>query len=131
MMGGQMVVAMCAGVVCAGVVCAGVSTGMLFAMVSAGMMFSAVMTPAVMSPSMMAATVTTAMTPTAASEHGRGKQYPGQRGQSAANGENRQFPGAANDFLPIRRCGALEILALGRQLDEGFHRATFLESGAK
>jgi hypothetical protein len=91
----------------------------------APMMTASVMTTTVVSPAVMSAS----MTATAASEDGTGQQQAGQRGQSPANAEKPWFRAAADDFSPVRRCSALEIVALGRQLDAGFHRATFLESG--
>jgi len=117
-----MVAMMVAGMMIAGVP-ARVTGELMFATVAARMAAS-LPSPAGVSATAAAATPTTA----AMSEDGSGQQYRGQRGQSPANAENRQLRAAADEFGPVRRCGALEILTLGRQLDEGFHRATFLES---
>jgi hypothetical protein len=69
------------------------------------------------------------MSASAVGEDGGRQQYRSQRNQSPANSENPGIRAAADDFLPVRRRGASEILAPRWQLDEWFHRTTFLESG--
>jgi len=110
---------MLTGMAAASVVITGMTSGMMFATVAAGM--SASMSPAPAS--------TPAMSASAVGEDGGRQQYRSQRNESPANTENPWFRAAADDFLPVRRCGVWEMLALRWHLDEGFHRTTFLESG--
>ncbi len=92
-------------------------TVVMFAWMSAGVMFTTVL------PTVSTAMSTTTMPPTTAvCQQRTGQQRGGQQGQSAAKAKNSWFCTTAGEIVPRRYRRALQILALGRQLDEGFHR---------